>query len=438
MTYEEALKTIDDTLHFGIDPSLDDITALMHKLGDPQSQYPCIQIAGTNGKSSTARITAALLNAEGYKVGLYTSPGLVEYPERFEIDGLPISHDCFASIIEEVSDAIKADDTLVITEFELLTAAAFVLFKREAVDYAVLEVGMGGRWDATSVACAQTACITGIALDHTKVLGNTVELIAAEKAAIIKPGTKVVMGPGTADVRQVFLEQCSSCETLPWVVCEADAASFSEVDDAKTCRYQVQAAAPQLLVDVNGCLGRYDGIALDMPAYQAQNLACAIATVEAVLGRALSEDLVKRACGALTIPGRFETLSLDPPLVIDAAHNPQGATVVARAIAERFGDAKPTLLLAVLDDKDANGIIEALQDVVAEIVVTQTKSLRALDTEALANLVEQHTGRIPRSFDSPGRALEILRAAGKSVVATGSITLAGEIKGIFHTAESFA
>lgn len=385
MTYEEAAERVAAALRFGIEPSLDGIYALTAQLGDPQKRYTSIQVAGTNGKSSTARMLAALLHAEGYRVGLYTSPHLVEYPERFEIDGQVISHDDFARCItaafraadacgaqtgsassasKEASGAhVDAIDHAghvvsdgngggrVFTEFEILTAAAFELFAEAQVDYAVLEVGLGGRWDATSVVTPAVAAICGIGLDHTQILGDTLEKIAGEKAAIIKPGSIPVLGPGTAKVASVFLEVAARTGTIPRAVCaKKDSllaatpehpALFPTMPPELTCTFEVHSTSPHLRMDVSGCCGEYDDIVMDRPFYQAANAAVAICSAEAALGRALKPSAVQRALDRVVIPGRFETVRDDPLLIIDGAHNPEGALALRRAITDRFEGGKP-------------------------------------------------------------------------------------------------
>ena len=197
LSYTEAVSVLTHALKFGINPSLDPIKNMCAAMGDPHKRYKCVQVAGTNGKSSTTRITAALLHAAGYKVGLYTSPHLVKYPERIEINGEVVDDRLFARAISAAVDAAEAIEYEA-TEFELLTAAAFWLFAEEEVDWAVLECGLGGRWDATSIVSPQVAVITGIGLEHTDVLGDTVEKIAAEKGAIIKEGSTAVLAQEVA------------------------------------------------------------------------------------------------------------------------------------------------------------------------------------------------------------------------------------------------
>ncbi|NTU89223.1 MAG: bifunctional folylpolyglutamate synthase/dihydrofolate synthase [Actinobacteria bacterium] len=433
-SYEQALGILSRALVFGIDPSLDGIRALAEKLGNPQKGFVSLQVAGTNGKSSVSRMLAALLREEGMHVGLYTSPELVEYPERFEIDGEVISHAKFAEIVHVAAEAADDLSPMTVTEFELLTAAALYLFGQEQIDFAVFEVGMGGKWDATSIVDSAVATITGIGLDHKGILGDTELEIAGEKAAIIKPASSVVLGPGTAATQEVFLQRAEECATHPRVVFEKGSDLFPSVPAELSVTYSVKKTAPALVMDVEGCHARYEDVTMVAPPYQIPNIATAIAAAESALGRALNPEAVRRVFAKVVIPGRFETLRSDPLLIIDAAHNPQGASVLAEAIANRFtGVEKPTLLLAVLKDKDAAGIIKALKDAVAKIVVTKTESPRAMSTEDLAGLVYALTGTHPKTFETPAEALVYLTQGDRSpaVVASGSITLAGAIKGLF-------
>lgn len=477
--YRHAVGFLSSALRFGIHPSLEGITALAHALGDPQSRYVSLQVAGTNGKSSTSRILAALLAAEGFRVGLFTSPELVEYPERFEVDGEVISHATFAHIIDEVErtaacieettdgpigicggkqgavgrhDAdgdtggirytqnreeyeVAEGDEHVFTEFEYLTAAALKLFADEGVDFAVFEVGLGGRWDATSIVDPAVATICGIGFDHQGILGDTLEQIAAEKAAIIKPASAVVLGPGTVEVQQVFMDRVRACDTYARAVCPGDDDLFPGIPAELTVRYDVCADAGGLGLDIRGCHATYNDLLLpDAPVYQAANVASAVAAAEAALGRALSTGCVRRALRNVVFPGRFETLSTDPLLIIDGAHNPQSARVLADAIDRRFeGADKPMLLLAVLSDKDAGGIIDELAPHVASIAVTSSASSRAIPYHELAEMVGERTGAEPLLYPNVMEAVEslVVNGDGTPVVASGSITLAGEIKGLF-------
>jgi dihydrofolate synthase/folylpolyglutamate synthase len=404
------LGVLRDALTFGIEPSLEGIAALVRRLGEPQLRYPCVQVAGTNGKSSTARFTAAFLRAQGKRVGLYTSPELVEYPERMEVDGEVVSRERFAAAVltayEAAQQAIAAGEIAVITEFELLTAAAFWLFADERVDFAVLEVGLGGRWDATSVVEPAVAVITGIDLDHTAILGESLEQIAAEKAAIIKQGSVPILGSGTVNVREVFLTRCAELGVTP------------------------------LLVDSSAPLV----VPARFPRYQEQNIACALAATTAALGHKPSHAAIERVLSTLNIPGRFELVRATPPLLIDASHNPQSARVLAEALTERYGrcattehlNTFDTLLLGILSDKDATGIIGALAPLFANIAVTSSASPRAIPASELAETIAQLTGRQPEPFPSVPEALTALTARNVATVATGSITLAGEVTSLLR------
>ena len=402
-TYEEALALLKEVSVFGINPSLDRIRLLVEALGNPHQGYPSIQIAGTNGKSSTARFCASILSAHGLKTGLYTSPELMYYEERIEVDQHIIPREDFAKALNtvyETATQLTATHTLsCITEFELITAAALWYFAREKVDVAVLEVGMGGRWDATSVVDPVVAVVTGIGLDHTAILGNTLEEIAEEKAAIIKQGCVPVLGPGTMDTLQVFKERLKETGTTAF--------------DLTKNLLLAQSIAPALL----------------LPSYQVSNIACAVSAAEALLKEEVSEGLLFAALATTALPGRFETIRQDPLLIIDAAHNPQSAGALAKALKERFGEQVPgVLLLAILADKDADGIIDALSPLFSTIAVTTTSSVRALTVEDLAvRLRQRFEGGLLR-YKTIEDALNDLTASGTACIATGSITLAGDVK----------
>ena len=393
MEYAKALDIVCNALKFGIDQSLDPIRKLCAALGTPLQKYDCIQVAGTNGKSSVCRMIAALLHASGKRVGLYTSPHLVNYPERIEINGKVISKQLFADGIEAAVCAGKAAGVQA-TEFELLTAAALWAFARENVDVAVLECGLGGRWDATSVCSPKVAVITGIGLDHTKILGNTVEKIAAEKAAIIKPGSVAVLAPNLT-AQEVFVAQARDC-------------GVRIID-----------------VDANKSLPLKNALK-HMPRYQLSNAATALTATETFLGARIDEKLARTAFAKLTIPGRFEILQMQPMLIIDAAHNPQSAHVLVQEIIERKLDC--TLVLGVLQDKDCAGIVNEFTGHFKKIVVTCSTSPRALPAENLASLVRD-CGVEPIIAASVKDALVLAKK--ENVLATGSITIAGEVKRIY-------
>ena len=439
--YQQALHILDDALVFGIHPSLDGITAMMGKMGNPQERYPSIHIAGTNGKSSTTRQITALLRAHGLKTGTYVKPHLVEYRERIEVDEQSVGKEAFADAILEAKEVADSLEGMTITEFELATAACFRIFEQEEVDVAIVECGMGGRWDSTSVIHPEVDVVTGIGLDHIGVLGDTIDEIAGEKAATIVEGCKTVLGPGTQSTLPVFLDRSREVGVKPWLVrCSEDVAAMEaggEVpadDISGYISYDAgYSADPEVIeVDVHGIYADYGGISMRAPLFQAQNVSIAIAAAELYLGHAMDSDKVRQRLSTFMVPGRFETLNEEPLLIIDGAHNPQAAMNLATAIAKKFPDGDFQLLLAVLADKDAHGIIEALSGLTPDIAVTQTSSPRALSRFELADMVEEMTGTRPEVFETPEIALDELMQRGTSVLAAGSITLAGEVKGIWQ------
>lgn len=441
-SYDEVRALLARVVRFGINPSLAPITALCEALGRPQSAYQVVQITGTNGKTSTARMTAALLGAHASRVGLYTSPELERYPERFEARGIIATDAEFARAVGVAADTARAlwgESELGVpagvTEFELLTAAALWHFREMAVDIAVLEVGMGGRWDATSVTQPAVAVITGVGLDHTDVLGETIEAIAAEKAAIIAPASVPVLGPGTAEVEAVFLDRSLRSGTQARAVREAGVAS--PVAEDFTVRFTVRErpASPggQTVLDVAGLYGSYPALAAAAPAYQAGNVAAALAASEAALGRALDIEAVRAALLGVRLPGRFELVRDEPPLVVDGAHNPQAAHVLAEAISHAWpdADARPIVLLGMLSGKDAAGVVEALAPVASGFAVASPDSPRALGATELASVVLAATGRRPAVFASVVEAALSLVAsplARAGMVVTGSLTSAGQVR----------
>jgi dihydrofolate synthase / folylpolyglutamate synthase len=435
--YAAACGILARALKFGINPSLKGIQTLVDALGQPQRRYVCIQVAGTNGKSSTARLIAAVLRSHGLHVGLYTSPELVAYPERMEVDGQVVAAGRFAAVIGAAAQVAPLE----VTEFELITAAALLLFAEEQVDVAVLEVGLGGRWDATSVVEPSVAVITGIGLDHTKILGDTLEVIASEKAAIIKPGAAAILGPGTAKTLPVFLEQAEAAHTRPRRVYAQEVLAPAERFDEHDTAYRVEPSedAAQLRLSVQGAYACYEHLNLRAPDYQSANIATALAAVEATLERALDTEAIQRALDHLVIPGRFETLREKPLLIIDAAHNPESARYLTHAMQTRFLgiDITFTLLLGILADKDAAGIVEALLPLITEgrigrIVVSQSVSPRAIPAAELGVLVEGlcASAGVPVSvIPTLPEALDTLTVEECPLLATGSITVAGQVKG---------
>jgi dihydrofolate synthase / folylpolyglutamate synthase len=370
-----------------IEPSLDRITALTELLGDPQRAYPVIHITGTNGKTSTARMIETLLRARGLRTGLFTSPHLTSIRERICVDGEPLSAERFADAYEEVRPYLALVDQsqpAALSFFEVLTAMAFAVFADAPVDVAVIEVGIGGTWDSTNVADGAVAVVTPISIDHVRYLGNTVTAIATDKAGIIKPGAIAVLAQQPLDAAEVLLRR----------VAEVGATVAREgLEFGVTAR---ELAVGGQLLSIRGLLGSYDELFLPLfGAYQAGNAACALAAVEAFAGvsdaaegesAALDDQLVRSAFAEMSSPGRLEVVRRSPVVVVDAAHNPAGMAATVTAVTEAFAPGELIAILAVSEDKDVPGILDELEPVVSELVVTANSSPRSADPGKLAEL----------------------------------------------------
>lgn len=440
MPYDEAVAIAADTgkISGTAGPLLETVVDMLDELERPDEHFDCIQVAGTNGKTSTTRFTAAILRGEGLHTALYTSPQLVRYEERMEVDGTVVSPEQFAhgvSVAAEAGHRVNArratmgEPAYTITPFDLLTVAAMVLFAERCVDVAVLEVGMGGRWDATSATDPVAVAITGIGLDHTRILGDTLAQIAAEKAAVIKPGRFVVLGEGThePEVQRVMDERCAACGVTPWVsshevLSEPDGIGGAVSFSTRTARAEYRAE-------------------MHKPAYQPQNAACAIALAEGYVGRALDAAVLEQSLDACPIPGRFDVMRADPLVLVDACHNPQSCENFVAALDEAEPDVcrRPALLIAALSDKDVSGIVDVLVPAFPRVMVTATQSDRALPVLELAKMVREKLRLLGRDeedtlevFDSVSDALDWCTANDAPVIAAGTITLAGEVAGLLR------
>ena len=424
-----------------IEPSLERIRALCDVLGEPQRSYPVVHVAGTNGKSSVTRMIDALLTRIGPRTGRYTSPHLQQVTERIAIDGRPISARRYVETWQEVAPFVgvvdrarDAVDGVHCSKFEVLTAMAFAAFADAPVDVAVLETGLGGSWDATNVADAAVAAITPIGMDHMAYLGDTLEEIAKEKAGIIKPGSVALLAHQTPEVAQVLLERAV----------EVDAEVARAGVEFGVLERSVAVGGQQLRLQ--GLGGEYDDIYLPLfGEHQAGNAALALAGVEAFFGagasRRLDIDAVRDAFAAVRVPGRLERLRSAPTVVVDAAHNPHGAAAAAAAVRAEFSFRRLVGVVAVMEDKDVDGILEALEPVLDEIVVTGLASPRAMDPDELGGLAVGRFGAdrvvVETRMDS---ALETAismaeetsddeeSVAGGGVLVIGSVVAAGEAR----------
>ena len=436
--FDEAVALAADTGRISGDagPLLETVIDMLDELERPDEHFDCLQVAGTNGKTSTTRFAASILHGEGLRTALYTSPQLVRYPERMEIDGRAVSDAAFAhgvSVAVEAGRRVNAartaagDLAYTITPFDLLTVAALVVFAEARIDVAVLEVGMGGRWDATSATDPVAVAITGIGLDHMRILGDTLEAIAREKAAVIKPGRVVVLGEGTHEpsVQRVMDERCEACGVHPLVAAHEVRALPKRLGDAIAFSVPTARATYELRIP--------------KPSYQPQNAACAVCLCEEYLGRALDAGRLQASLAACPTPGRFDVVRTDPLMLIDACHNPQSCENFVAALDEIDPDisARPALLIAALSDKDVSGIVRILVPAFPRIAVTATASDRALAPHELAAIVSDELAREGREASdlvavhpTVADALAAFSAAGEPLVAAGTITLAGEVSGL--------
>ncbi len=418
-----------------VEPSLEAIAALMDLMGNPQRAFPVVHITGTNGKTSTARMVERLLRELGLRTGRFTSPHLVDVRERIAFDGEPVdavrfvaAWDDVAPYLAMVDESARAAGEPLINYFQVLTAMAFAAFADAPVDVAVVEVGLGGSWDSTNVADGQVAVVTPVGIDHERLLGYTVDAIAAEKAGIIKAGAAAVIAAQLPGAAEVIYER----------VAEVGARLVLEGQQFGVLRREV--AVGGQVVSIKGIGGDYDDLFLPLHgAHQAHNLACAIAAVESFFGggeQPLDIDVVREAVAGMDSPGRLEVVRTSPTVVIDAAHNPSGATVVADAVAEAFSFRRLVGVVAVLRDKDAAGILEALEPVLDEVVLTRTTSPRAADPDELAAVARDLFGEdrvhvvrhLPDALDLAVTLAEQDGEVGAGVLATGSVTLAAEVR----------
>ncbi|HZD60564.1 MAG TPA: folylpolyglutamate synthase/dihydrofolate synthase family protein [Anaerolineae bacterium] len=383
MTYADAIHYIEGALKFGINPSLERIGAICRILGDPQLTYPTIQITGTNGKTSTTWMVSKLLSVSGLKTGCYTSPHLHSYRERITIDGVLVTEGGFARTLEEILPAIEEVrlEYGELTEFEILTAMAFHYFSRQEVDAAVFEVGLGGRWDATSMVRPRVAAITGISLDHTDRLGDTIEEIAWDKAHIIKSGCTAIIGDVPAGALEKIEERCETLK-VPTRIFGKDFGprDISIIKDEGA------------LFSISGLFSSYDNILLPIFAgYQVANFTMAVAIVEAFTGRKIPLSTVIDSLAGLSCPGRFEVISKKPLIILDGAHNPDGIGMLVRGLPEAFKFKNLFVVLAISSDKDVEQILRLLAGYASLTVLTQNNSYRSASTDQL-NDVARYTG----------------------------------------------
>lgn len=415
MTYQEALAYLDGAQWFGAEPSLRRIEALLHALGDPQRKLKFVHIAGTNGKGSAAAMLASVLRAAGYRTGLYTSPYLYRFSERMQIDGEEIGAEALARHVETVrAKAERLDEHP--TEFELMTASAVLWFVEQGCELTVMEAGLGGRFDATNaLGTPECALIMNIGLDHTGILGHSVEAIAAEKAGIIKSGAPCVA-----------YEQGDSVLGLIRSRCEALGTTLSVPDFSS-----IETEFDSLEGQVFSYRGAQYALSL-LGAHQRRNAAAVIETVIALRGRGwhIPQDALEHGLYATAWPGRFELCCDEPPFIVDGGHNPQCAAAVCESLLHYFPDKRRVLLLGILKDKDYTSMAAILDRAADEYVCTAPESGRALPAADLAEVVRSFGKKLSVCESVSDAVFTAKERAGADgmVCATGSVYLAGSVR----------
>jgi folylpolyglutamate synthase/dihydrofolate synthase len=450
-----------------ISPTLDRIAALVSLLGDPQRSYPVVHVTGTNGKTSTTRMIETLLRERGLRTGRFTSPHLVSMRERIAVDGAPLPADRFIELYEEIRPYVQLVDDqqpAPMSFFEVLTGMMFAAFADAPVDVAVIEVGLGGRWDATNVADGSVAVITPVAMDHMQWLGDTIEEIATEKAGIIKPGAVAVLAQQQVEAAEVILER----------VALVGATVAREGFEFGVLNRELALGGQQLTLQ--GLRGTYDDVFLPLfGAYQASNAAVALAAVEAfagvpvtepvgddgssiTLGPGLSDragldpDLVRAGFAKVSSPGRLDILRRSPTVIADAAHNPAGMAVTVQALTESFNFDQIIGVVAVPEDKDVAGLLEELEPALSDIVVTTNSSPRSMPAAELAELAIEIFGedrvrvaeRLDDAIDLAASIADVFDAeavarglpGGAAVLVTGSVVTAGDAQLLLAPAQA--
>jgi len=420
MTYKEALDYISSVERFGSRPGLSRVSELLEKLGQPHKGMKFVHIAGTNGKGSCAAMTASVLKTAGYKTGLFTSPYIFRFNERMQINGKQIEDDVLAQIVEKVKPAADSMEDHP-TEFELMTAAALLWYKQENCDIVVLEVGLGGRFDATNIIdVPEAAVIMNIGLDHVSVLGDSIEKIAFEKAGIIKPGCDVVLYQQGESVMDLIRRRC-------------------EEENAKLRIADFSAIKPEF-DSLMGQSFKYKEEIYALPllgAHQLKNAAVVLETVEVLRekGWKLEQSDVEHGIYAVSWPGRFELICDEPEFIVDGGHNPQCAQSVKENLLSYFPETYRVLLIGVLRDKDFESLTDILDAAANEYVCISPDNPRALPAAELADSLEKYGKKISVCTsieDGVETAMQIAADNNGMVCAVGSLYSVGEIRAYFE------
>lgn len=397
------------------DFNLDRMRVLMAALGNPERQYAIIHVAGTKGKGSTSALMASALIAAGYKTGLYTSPHLQDYVERIQIDGASVSHTELVELVELAKPAVNRIPLL--TTFEITTAIAFLYFAQQKVNAAVIEVGLGGRLDATNVVVPRVSVITSLSYDHMAVLGNTLMLIAGEKAGIIKPGIPVVSAPQVDEAR-VVLEKISAERKSALTMVGRDVRV--ETGEHSLDGQNLTVFTPQPVRFHIPLLG----------AHQSVNAATAYTALRAS-GLKISEEAIRKGFAEVSWPCRFEVIQREPPVILDSAHNPDSFEKLAETLEDYFPGKAIILIFGSSEDKDMTGMLNILKEKVSLVLATKAVHPRATETEKILELANRLGVRAETATPveaALNRALQLAVGGNNAIVSAGSMFVTAEVK----------
>ncbi len=420
---QEVWEYIDGLERLGMKLGLERITRLVKALGSPQKAYRTIHVVGTNGKSSTTRFLSALLEARGHTVGAYVSPHLLSLAERQMVGSVPSSEAEFCELVDRIRPVVEKVERALgqgerLTQFEVLTAAALLYFKERGCDVAVIEAGLGGRLDATSVISSDVQVITSIGREHTEILGDTLSEILKEKAAVIPSKGRVAVGTLDKELKAELKQFCAARQAACYFLGE----QFAVLADPKAESFEVF-----------GIYGCYTDLRLKvLGKYQRANAAVAIAAAELFSGGGLDDDAVRAALGSTTVPGRLEVISAQPLCIFDGSHNPPGMAETMLSLQQMLERRRLIAVVSVLRDKDALEMMRSLVPACDIIFATQSSSPRALTAEELAAVIAK-IGKGPEVFiDSDPRSAMAsaygLATSNQVVLVTGSFTLISDLK----------
>ena len=421
LTYEEVLHDIEKINPFGVSPGLKGMEKLMAALENPQDGLKTVHVAGTNGKGTTCELIASVLSCAGYKTGLYLSPHVSDFRERMQVNGEMISREKLTAAAEKVFKAIGrlSGENVQITKFAAVTAMALLWFAEESCDIVVLEVGLGGRFDATNIVKNPlVSVITPVSLDHTAILGDTVGKIAFEKSGIIKQGGTVVVSPD------------QPAEALEVIKAAASGRSAGLIEAGETVNASV------VYEDLSGTVLSCRGAALKLPfigMHQVCNAKTAVAALDVLRYNYNKIDVnaLKKGFASAKLPGRLEVLSLSPAVVVDGGHNPSAASALAAAVRRYLGGRDILAVMGMLADKDTESVVSELSGVFSEVITVAPSSERAMDAQSLAACWQRHGKHaVPaEDFDSAVSEAFSMLPPGGAVVVCGSLYLAGDMRG---------